>query len=145
MTIKGVKKGLNALLASKYPDIKLYSKAVVEGYKKPCFFTQIKPISMENRTKTTRYNLATFYIEYMQEELNEADMLDKIEEIRNLFGLYVKIGDRAVDVTDFDFDYVGTDRNILEISLDIEWLDRIEHETNEPTMESLVFSKETEE
>lgn len=145
MTIKEVKKGLNALLASKYPSIKLYSKAVVEGYKRPCFFTQLKPISMNNQTMTTRYNLATFYIEYMQEELNEADMLDKVDEIRNLFGQYVRIGDRAVDVTEFDFDYVGTDRNILEISLDIEWLDRIEHETNEPTMESLVFSKETEE
>jgi hypothetical protein len=81
----------------------------------------------------------------MQEELDEADMLDKVEEIRNLFVLYVKIGDRAVDVTGFDFDYVGTDRNILEISLDIEWCDEIKHETNEPTMESLVFSKETEE
>ena len=145
MTIKEVKKGFNALLASKYPSIKLYSKAVVEGYKRPCFFTQLKPISMNNSTQTTRYNLATFYIEYMQERLDEADMLDKIDEIRNLFGQYVRVGDRAVDVTEFSFDYVGTDRNILEISLDIEWFDRIEHETNEPTMESLVFSKETEE
>ena len=145
MTIKEVKAGLNALLASKYPEIKLYSKAVVEGYKQPCFFTQIEPITMENRTKTTRYNLVTFHIGYMQEILDEADILDKVEEIRNLFGQYVKIKDRAVDVTEFDFDYVGTDRNILEISLDIEWFDKIEHETNEQTMKSLVFFKETEE
>ena len=81
----------------------------------------------------------------MQEILDEADILDKVEEIRDLFGQYVKIGDRAVDVYDFGFDYVGTDNNILEISLDIEWFDRIKHETNEQTMESLVFLKETEE
>jgi hypothetical protein len=81
----------------------------------------------------------------MQGKLDEADMLDKVEEIRNLFGQYVKINDRAVDVTEFDFDYVGTDRNILEISLDIEWFDKIEHETHEQAMESLVFFKEMEE
>lgn len=145
MTIKEVKTGLNTLLASKYPEIKLYSKAVVEGYQRPCFFTQIQPITMENRTKTTRYNLVAFYIEYIQEELDEVDMLDKVEEIRDLFGQYVKIQDRAIDVGGFDFDYVGTERNILEISLELEWLDRIEQITSEPTMESLVFFKETEE
>jgi hypothetical protein len=145
LTIKEVKAGLNALLASKYPDIKLYSKAVVEGYKRPCFFTQLQPITMGNRTRTTRYNLVSFHIEYIQEELDEADILDKVQEIRELFGLYVKIDDRAIDVVDFDFDYVGTDRNILELSLELEWLDEIKHESNEETMVSLVFSKEMEE
>ena len=145
MTIKEVKVGLNALLASKYPDIKLYSKAVVEGYKTPCFFTQIQPITMDNRSRTTRYNYVSFDIEYIQKELDEADILDKVQEIRELFGLYVKIGDRAIDVLDFDFDYVGTDRNILEISLELEWFEEIKHENSEETMISLVFSKEMEE
>jgi hypothetical protein len=71
-------------------------------------------------------------------------MLDMIEGIRDLFGLYVQINDRAVDVTGFDWDFVGTDRNIPELSVDLEWMDNIGHEDTEPTIESVQTTTEME-
>jgi hypothetical protein len=147
MTLKELKAGLLALLQTKYPadQYHYYSMAVVEGYERPCFFTQIKPVTAEPRNHNSRLNQATLYINILQEEVNEAEMLDMIGDIRDLFGLYVQVNDRAVDVTGFDWDFVGTDRNIPELSIDLEWMDAIEHKVTEPVMESVDFTTKLEE
>lgn len=145
MTLKDAKKGLIALLKTKYPDYKYYSNAVTEGYKRPSFFTQLKPVSMNAITERVRENIVVFYIDYFQEKVDEADAIEKIEEIRNLFGTYVKINGRALDVQDFDYDFIGTERNILEISIELEWMEKIEHINTKPAMESASFSIEMEE
>lgn len=147
MTLKELKAGLLALLQTKYPADRYhyYSMAVVEGYERPCFFTQIKPVTADPSNYNSRLNQATLYINILQEEVNEAKMLDMIYDIRELFGLYVSIGDRAVDVTGFDWDFVGTDRNIPELSIDLEWMDVIEHRVTESVMESVDFTTELEE
>ena len=145
MTLKEVKKGLFNLLKTKYPDYHFYGMAVTEGYKRPSFFTQIKPVAMNAVTERVRENVIVFYIDYFQEQVDEADMLDKIDEIKNLFGTHVKINGRALDVTSFEYDFIGTDRNILEISIELEWMDKIEHINTQPVMESAFFNTEMEE
>lgn len=143
MTLKELKTGLLALLMGKYPrgQYHYYSQAVVEGYKRPAIFTQLKPTLMEPVNYNTRKNMVSFYITLMPKKVDEAEALDMIEEIRNLFGLSVTVGGRAVDVTGFDFDFIGSDRNIPEISIDLEWYDRIEHVHKEPPMEALEINK----
>ena len=119
--------------------------AVTEGYKRPSFFTQIKPVSMNVVTERMRENVITFYIDYFQEQIDEMDMLDKIDEIKKLFGTHVKINDRALDVTSFEYDFIGTDRNILEISIELEWMEKIEQINTQPVMGSAFFNTEMEE
>jgi hypothetical protein len=146
MTLKELKAGLLARLQTKYPadQYHYYSMAVVEGYERPCFFTQVKPTLSDPENRSSRKNQVTLYINFLQKEVNEAEMLDMIEGIRDLFGLYVQINDRAVDVTGFDWDFVGTDRNIPELSVDLEWMDNIGHEDTEPTIESVQTTTEME-
>ena len=145
MTLKELKSGIVTLIKSQFPNIKIYSMAVVENYKRPSFFMQLKPTTMEPENYNSRRNRVSLYIDYLQKAIDEGDQLDVIDGLRDLFGLSIKIGDRAVDVVGFDYDYIGTDRNIPEISIDLEWFDRIDHPVTEPIMESMALNEALEE
>lgn len=145
MTLTELKAGLVELLKTKYPKCKYYSTAVVENYSRPCFFTQLKAVDTGVENYNARKNRMIFYITYMPERTDEAETLHMIGELRDLFGLYVKIAGRVVYVENFDWNYIGTDRNIPEMSVELYWLDRIEHNTDEPVIEQVVTSKEMEE
>lgn len=149
MTIAEVKKGLLDQMKTVFPEQKYtyYSQAVVEGFRRPSFFTQIKLVDADLLNYNSRLIRAALYIDYMQESTDEADSLDVIQKIKEVFGLAVRIGDRAVHVTGIDWDFIGAERNILEISVDIEWGERIEHGTKEtlPIMESAEFNTRMEE
>lgn len=144
MTLSELKKGLLSLIQTIYPETKYkyYGMDVSEGFERPSFFTQIKPVEMDPNNYNSRNNRVTFFINYMQEVVDEVDALEKIQQIRDMFGLAVKIGDRAVKVVSFDYDFIGTERNIPEISIDLEWMDRIEHNENLPLMESAEINQE---
>lgn len=155
MTLKEVKAGLLDLMKTIFPaqstempdgaGYHYYSMAVSEGMKRPCFFTQLKPVDMSSVNYNTRNNDMTFYITYFQEEIDEEDMLDVIQSLRDLFGLDVKIGDRYIKVSDFSWDFVGTERNVLEISVSLNWMDEIEHNRNtQPLMETAVINQKLE-
>ena len=144
MTLSELKKGLLSLMQTIYPETeyKYYGMDVSEGFERPSFFTQIKPVDMDPNNYNSRNNRVTFFIDYMQEIVDEVDALDKIQQIRDSFGLAEKIGDRAVKVVSYDYDFIGTERNIPEISIDLEWMDRIDHTENLPLMESAEINQE---
>ena len=135
------------ILKKEYPEdnYQYYSMDVVEGYDRPCFFTQILPLDMRPENLNSRKCEVVFYITIMLEIADEAMELDMIERIRELFGLYVKIGEKAIDVTDFDWSYSGTDRNVPEISVTLEWYERIEHKTDAQLIEQVITNQEMEE
>lgn len=146
MTLVELKTGIISLMKKKYPTptYKYYSKMVVESYDRPSFFLRLAPIQNSRETTTFRSKQFALYITYFQPILDEVDILTKIDEIERLFGNYVRIGDRAIDVTGFDFDYLGNDRNILEITVDLEWMDRINTTETADPMESVSITQKLE-
>ena len=132
MTLLELKRALIQKMQTLYPstEYRYYGVEVVEGYVKPAFFTQLKPVTMDFANHNATENILSFYITYFQKQTDEADILRKVDGIRALFGKYLQVGDRAVDITDFSFDYVGNDRNILEISFDLEFFGKLERETD---------------
>lgn len=72
-------------------------------------------------------------------------MLRKVDELRELFGQYLMVGKRAVDISNFDFDYAGNDKNILEISFDLEFFGKIETKNTAPTITEVETKVEMEE
>ena len=124
--IQEVKKEMIQVVRNLYPKgYRFYGAEVTEGYEKPSFFTQILPEKMENETKNVRSNVLMFVITYFQKEVDEADMLKKAKEIRNAFGMKVKVGDRYITVTDFDYDFMGSDDNILQMRITVSFYDQI--------------------
>lgn len=147
MTVSDVKKGFLDRMKTAFPETEYtyYSMDVKEGFERPCFFTQIKPMDNKAANYNSRRTQATLYIDYLQETIDEADFLDVIQELQDTFGLAVRIGDRAVHVTDFDWDYIGTGKNAAEIAVGLEWGTRIKHDNKLPVMESARFNTGMEE
>ena len=128
-----------------YPNMKIYSMAVTENFKRPAIFMVLEPMVAEPTNYNSRHNLFTLYITLFQKVIDEYEALDFIENIRDTFGLSIKVGDRAVKVVDFSYDFTGTNRNIPEISLDLEWYDRISHQETADLMETAVINQNLEE
>ena len=146
MTLIEVKKALLELLKNvfKEPEYKYYSTAVTENYDRPCFFTQLRPIEVAPANYNTILNRMAFYITFMQKSADEAEGLTVIEKIKQAFGLSVIMGDRAADVTGFEWDYIGTERNIPQITVYLEWLSKLEREENSEVIKNINFSKKVE-
>lgn len=126
------------MIQSKYGKVyKYYGIEVTEGYDKPSFFTQIVPVQMENVTTNFTDSAYSFVITYFQELIDEEDALQKVSELREAFGLKVKVEDRYVNVTDFDYDFVGEKNNILQMSLNVSFKDGIEKEKTHQVMKEL--------
>lgn len=147
MTLKELKLGLMEIMQTRFPKskYKYYSMAVMENYERPCFFTQIKPIDEKPENHNSRSHQLVLYITYFQKKADESEMLDVIQELEDLFGLCVKIGDKSVNVMSFDWNYVGTDRNVPEIAVELQYLTKIERQETAPVMEQVILKKEMEE
>lgn len=147
MTILEAKKMLIDVIKTVYPasQYKYYSMAVVEGYERPCFFTQLKIIENQPSNYNSRRIRANFYIDYMQKEVDEADYLEVAESLQEAFGLYVKNENGVIYVGDVNWQYVGSERNVIEISVEVEWGVPIIHEDSSPLMNNFGLNLEMEE
>ena len=113
-----------------------------EGFQRPCFFTQLKPTDTSPRNYNSRNMQATLYITFFQRSVDEAESLEVIQKIQDIFGLYVKIDNRVIHVTNMDWDFIGKENNIPEIRIDLLWGEKIEHKNNLPVMEKADFNVE---
>lgn len=147
MKLVELKKSLLDRMKTVFPEDKYhyYSSAVTEGYKRPCFFTQLIPSESATENFNTLRNKMTFHITHMQKSFDEVLALKLIDSLRELFRLSVPVGDRAVDVVGIDWEFIGTERNIPQISISLEWFDRIEHEETEDRVSNLEINREMEE
>ena len=147
MTYTELKAGLNAALQTVFPmtsddplekTYTYYGLEVVEGYETPCFFTRLETGESRPSNHNTLYHRLTYSILYFPTEIDEIDLMDKVDKIRALFnlGCYVTAGNetRYVDCVGFDWGFGGTDRDVLEISVDLEYLTDIRKPVTAETM-----------
>ena len=118
-----IKKAVNELLKGRYPPprYKIYGKEIREGYEAPCFFTEIIDGGSKAETRNFAKGRFTIKITYFQAVKNEADQLEKVDEIKDLFGLIFCVGDRRLTIGDFSHDYIGEYQDILQISIEVDY------------------------
>lgn len=116
-----IKKAVNGLLKQKYPNIKRYGKEVVEGYETPCFFVDILPRREKHETKNFSKGGFDVQITYFQKKLDEIDQIKKENEIKDLFGMVLQVGERYLTVGEIEVDYIGELSNILQISVEFDY------------------------
>lgn len=119
------------------PKYKVYGKEIQEGYTAPCFFTEILDKSSRAETKNFSGGGFTIKITYFQEENNELDQLEKVDEIKDLFGLVFCVGDRKLTIGDFTHDYIGEYQDILQISIEIDYKENTQKEDMEPVAQEI--------
>ena len=138
ISIVDLKAALNGVIQNKYGNsYKYYGNEVTEGYVKPSFFTQLLPVQLGNVTTNFSEKRFSFIITYFQKKVDEADALTKVDELMEAFGLKVKVGDRYVNVSDFEYDFIGEKSNILQMSLNVSFLDGIKKEETHQLMNEL--------
>jgi hypothetical protein len=135
MTYLQLKAGLNAALQTIFPMVsddpkvktyEYYGLEVIEGYTTPCFFTRLETGESRVENHSTLYHSLIYSIMYIPEKIDEIDLMNKVDKIRDLFQLGIEITagneTRFVDCKGFDWGFGGSERDILEISVDIEYL-----------------------
>lgn len=122
------------MLKGRYPppQYKIYGKEIREGYDAPCFFTEILDRGSRAETKNFAKGGFTIKITYFQAEKNELDQLEKVDEIKDLFGLIFCVGDRKLTIGDFSHDYIGEYQDILQISIEIDYKENTRKEDAAP-------------
>lgn len=122
------------MLKGRYPppQYKIYGKEIREGYDAPCFFTEILDGGSGAETKNFAKGSFTIKITYFQEVVNELDQLEKVDEIKDLFGLVFSVGDRKLTVGEFSHGFIGEYQDILQISVEIEYKENTQKEDTAP-------------
>ena len=122
------------MLKGRYPppQYKIYGKEIREGYEAPCFFTELIDRGSRAETKNFAKGGFTIKITYFQPERNELDQLEKVDEIKDLFGLIFCVGDRKLTVGDFSHDYIGEYQDILQISIEIDYKENTQKQETGP-------------
>lgn len=131
---------LNRLLKGKYPHIKIYGNDTTEGWRKPYFFLECVPYSMNYVSRNFINKSCSLKITYFQRVPDEPDQLQKVEEIREMLGMKFCVKDRELDIKEYTHDYVGDYNNILQISFDLEWLENSYKEPEEEKMKEVELS-----
>jgi hypothetical protein len=133
---------INTLLDSKYPYIKIYGNEVKEGYNKPSFFVELRPKKGSNDSINFKSKAFTIIITYFQKKQDEIDNLTKADEIIDLFGYKLPVNGRKIAVTDSNYEFVGENSDILQVSIEIEYLETIEKTDQGVTAGSLILNEE---
>lgn len=146
-----IKQALTAMLKQKY-DCKVYGMEIREGYKRPSFFVDVRPLS--ERDISANYTEKAFYIAitYFQDKQQEADNLRKVQELSELLRpedarnpkrlQRLKVGERYLPITDFSANYIGTEKSILQVEFETEFQEvRIQPDTA-PYMQEVAIRQE---
>lgn len=132
LRFKEIKKAVNQLLKRKYPDVKIYGNDVKEGYQTPSFFVELINKGSISETKNFASGGFTIKITYFQDKKDELDQLEKMDEIKDLFGLFFCVGDRKLTVGEFSHDYIGEYQDILQISIEIDYKENTQRADTAP-------------
>ena len=118
MKLRDIKSGCNKLVADAVPEYPVYDTDTYDGYQRPAFFTELIPRQYEILSRTTVSAGYTYKITFLEETHSELLCLDIVDAIREAFALTVKCGDRRLTVESLDYDWIDTNNDVLQISID---------------------------
>jgi hypothetical protein len=120
-----VKAACNGILRTLYPNMKIYGPDTTGALERPSFYTELIPYLLEYQTVNLVKQRIGFKISLMEEVTNEEFELSALANIRQGFGLKLKIGKRRLTVSDVEFEYTGAKNDVFQITVTIEWYDTI--------------------
>lgn len=136
LTLIDINKAINRTLKDNIPDVKIYDKESVEGFKKPTFFTAVIPLSTEHETVNFTSNKVMVVINYFngKDKQKEADNLKMHSKLLEIFGLSIKVLDRSITLRNIRSETI---EGILQFKFDLHYMDSMARETTEDIMEDL--------
>lgn len=129
---------VNALLKAEYPDIKRYGSDTVDGAKTPYFFVEAVDGPSTPSGLNFRHRTCNLKITYIPGTINQHENLMMANALQEKFGLSFKVKDRRLDVQSYTYDFIGTSRNILQITVAFNWHDNMYAPDDTELMEHLI-------
>lgn len=118
---------------------RVYTNEVLEGFKAPCFFVEVKIGQIQPANRKTFRAVAEIGILYFsqidsnQRVRSEILLQEMMSKIALWFMPYIRVGDRALTLSFADTSFTGEDGDILSLSFSSAYFDSFEDETgNEP-------------
>lgn len=115
-----IKAAINDLL-QKATGLKIYGKDVTEGYNTPSLFVEKISKPFKRETKGFAKSGFTIKITYFQSAPDETEQMRLLDQIRDAFGMCIRVADRKLTVGEITHDYVGQKEDILQISVDFDF------------------------
>lgn len=107
-------------------NCKIYADEVLENFQKPCFFIKLESTNAQQTInfaqKTVSVILTYFPADNQCNEIHYLDIFDKIESI---FQCGLQLQERYLHTDNISVDRVGEDMDILQITIDFTYLERI--------------------
>ncbi len=139
-----IKKAIISLLRKRYPEAKCYGADVKEGLRKPAFNIQLIPSDISGSNYSTFSSVYLCTITYFQKKVSEVDMLSVASEVHRLFGLKLQVKDRHLNVSSFRYDLTGENGDLLQMSVEFEFLDAWEREEEPEVARRISIESEAE-
>lgn len=117
MKLKDFKKGCNSILSEAF-EYPVYGQEVLDGYKRPAFFTELLPRTWKRVNRNMIEVGLTYKITFLEKTHGEAECLSIVDAVSELYGWTIKAADKTWVCEEIDHQYIGTDNNILQISID---------------------------
>ena len=136
MVIKDIHKSIAETIKNKF-NIPCYSRDTKEGGKKPCFFVEINIDSISRDTKYYDDYFVQIDLTYLDTKRDDITFYNIIKQMQELYKHYIKVGDRTLHVTNFDYNYVGDNDEQLAFQIDTKFKDINEIQDDNDLMENL--------
>lgn len=142
ITMREFKKACNDKLQAAFPELKIYGNDTTDGYVRPSFFTEVIPHPYSYNTKNYTEGGATFKATLFENTHDEAYCLDVFDKVRETFGMNLPVRTRCLFMGDISFEFIGEYSNMLQISIEYDWLEQVERSEPEEIMETVELSVE---
>lgn len=141
MTLKDIKKAVNAALKKQFPECKVYGSDTVEGYTRPSFFVYVTQTFSETTRNAVHKNVE-IEIDYIQKSPDEGKSMEFFQIMENLFGQKLQVEKRKLNTGGLNMNFQGEHVNIPVFSFEVEFWDEIRKTDNSETMKDIIFEQE---
>lgn len=117
-----IKQAISSILKEKI-GYKIYSNNVKEGYKTPCFFIQLLPVTTDLENTNTIKNNLMIEIVYFSNKKSDLDNMTIYNEVKNFIFPVLAVKDRKLIVKNFN--YLILEDNIMSIRFNLNYRTQI--------------------
>lgn len=138
LTVVDVNKAVVERLKNGIPNHPVYAAEVIEGFKRPCFFTQILMPTSSHETINRTFNRRIVIIHYFSENGTELENLMMYSRLEQIFGLKLRVKNRMLNVENVRSDIAD---GVLQFKFDLDFYTRIEREDEYELMQELKLNQ----
>lgn len=146
-----LKSAINTVIAEAFPKAHIYSQGIVEGFKYPAVFSEMKLVSMNDATINIVEKQYQVTLTYIPKNPTEQDNMEKVTALTEAFKcvdsrnrrrkMCIKVDDdgdeRFIKVSDVSYSFVGDRYDLLRVKFALRFYDTEEITDPEPLMEEI--------